>query len=201
MLALTLLDPARYRRVPWKNGGGVTIDVAGAVRSGAQPGDWGATIWRFGSTRIVEPAPFSDLAGFDRLLAVVDGRGLVLRPSGRAPIDVREPFRPVRFPGEWPIESALEAGPVGVINLMADRTCASIDLQFAVGARPMRVAPGLVVLYAAAGLAEIALDGRAVPLASTAAVQVETAAPLDVTVQSGVVAVASIRLLPAPSSG
>jgi len=25
---IALLDPASYRRTPWKNGGGVTIDIA-----------------------------------------------------------------------------------------------------------------------------------------------------------------------------
>lgn len=201
MLAVTALDPAGYRRVPWKNGGGVTVDVAGAVRPGAEPGDWSAMIWRFGSTRIERSGPFSDLTGFDRLLAVVEGRGLVLHPRDRGPIDAREPFRPVRFPGEWPIESALEAGPVGVINLMADRTRAAIDLRLVVGAGSVRAEPGIVVLYAASGPAEITVDGRAIPLASTAAVQVETDAPLDVPIRSGVVAVASIRLHDGAPSG
>jgi len=29
------LDPAAYRRTPWKNGGGITIDIADAYAPGA----------------------------------------------------------------------------------------------------------------------------------------------------------------------
>ena len=70
--------------------------------------------------RSPRPAPFSDYTGFDRLQVLVAGSGLVLQtPSGE--IDVRRPFRPVRFAGETPIVSRLEAGPVEVINLMGER--------------------------------------------------------------------------------
>jgi uncharacterized protein len=34
------LDPANYRRTPWKSGGGVTIDIAGGYRLGAASSDW-----------------------------------------------------------------------------------------------------------------------------------------------------------------
>ena len=68
------------------------------------------------------PGPFSDLAGFDRILTVIGGRGLWLDIEGGTALDVREPFRPVRFRGEDRIVSRLEAGPVAVLNLMADRT-------------------------------------------------------------------------------
>ena len=90
-------------------------------------------IWRFGQTRIERPGPFSDLSGFDRLLAVVEGRGLVLRPAGVPALDVRARVSAGPLPGEWQIESELEDGPVAVVNLMADRHLAAIDLRFATG--------------------------------------------------------------------
>ena len=52
---------------------------------------------------------------------MIGGRGLVLDIEGGAALDVREPFRPVRFRGEDRITSRLEAGPVEVLNLIADR--------------------------------------------------------------------------------
>src|SRR5262245_30603214 len=103
---ITPIDPAQYRRTPWKNGGGVTIDIAE---------DDG---WRFGRTPITAPGPFSDYTGFDRAQVLVSGCGLVLEtPDGE--IDVRTPFKPVTFAGETPIVSRLEAGPVEVVNLIA----------------------------------------------------------------------------------
>lgn len=120
-MRVTRLDPKAYRRTPWKNGGGVTIDIADAYAPGSEPGGWSGMLWRLGRTRIVAPGPFSDLSGYDRILTVIGGRGLVLEVEGGAPLDVRAPFRPVRFRGEDRITSRLEAGPVAVLNLIADR--------------------------------------------------------------------------------
>ncbi len=82
MNAIVRLDPKAYRRTPWKNGGGVTIDIADDHTPGSAPGSWSGMLWRFGHTRILEPAPFSDLSRFDRILTVIGGRGLVLRIDG-----------------------------------------------------------------------------------------------------------------------
>jgi environmental stress-induced protein Ves len=194
-VALTRLDAARYRRTPWKNGGGVTVDIAGAWVSGVAPGAWEGVIWRFGRTRIERPGPFSDLSGFDRLLAVVEGQGLVLHCAGAPALDVRARFQPVRFPGEWRIESELEDGPVAVVNLIADRRRAAIDLRFAAGIAPLTFEPGTLVLYAAAGTATVELSGDSIELAPADAVQVESDEPIAITLRSGIIAAASIRAL------
>ena len=95
---------------------------------GFAPGSWEGMIWRFGRTAIVTPGPFSDLSGYDRQQVLVSGSGLVLEtPAGE--IDVRQPFKPVRFAGETRIVSRLEAGPVEVVNLIGDRSRVSIDLS------------------------------------------------------------------------
>jgi environmental stress-induced protein Ves len=134
MNAVARLDPKAYRRTPWKNGGGVTIDIADDYAPGTPPGSWSGMLWRFGRTQIVTPAPFSDLSGFDRILTVIGGRGLWLDIAGGISLDVREPFRPVRFRGEDRIVSRLEAGPVAVLNLLADRTKYEIDVVILSGA-------------------------------------------------------------------
>ena len=63
MTHLTRLDPSQYRRTPWKNGGGVTVDIA-------EQDD----VWRFGRTPIAASGPFSDYAGFDRVQVLVGGQ-------------------------------------------------------------------------------------------------------------------------------
>ena len=90
---------------------------------------------------------------------MVEGQGLVLHPVGAPPLDVRARFQPVRFPGEWRIESELEDGPVAVVNLMADRRRATIDLRFEAGPSRLAFGPGTLVLYAAAGAATVELVG------------------------------------------
>ena len=60
-IRLTTIDPAAFRHTPWKNGGGVTIDIAESMLPGFAPGSWEGMVWRFGRTAIVTPGPFSDL--------------------------------------------------------------------------------------------------------------------------------------------
>src|SRR4051812_29514848 len=127
-IQITALDPSSFRHMPWKNGGGVTIDIAVTMLPGFAPGGWEGIVWRFSRTAIVTPGAFSDLGGYDRELALVSGEGLVLETAD-GEIDVRQPFRPVRFTGETEIVSRLEAGPVEVVNLIGDRSRVSINLS------------------------------------------------------------------------
>jgi uncharacterized protein len=190
-LGFTILDPAGYRRTPWKNGGGVTVDIAGAHRPGADPGAWEGMIWRFGRTRIEQAGPFSDLSGYDRILSVIEGRGLVLHPAGHAPLDARAPLHPVRFPGEWAIASELTQGPVGVLNLLADRTLCSIDLVFPSEGASTAISRGRCIVLALDD-AKLDIGGRSVALTRDFAAQFDTVAPSAVTVRNGRVAVANV---------
>lgn len=93
----TLLKPDDYTRSPWKNGGGIFTDIADAHRDDAPRKNWDSLLWRFASTPIVAPGPFSYMPGIDRLQMVVDGRGLVLKSSTQE-FDEREPLRPCASP-------------------------------------------------------------------------------------------------------
>jgi uncharacterized protein len=90
---------------------------------------------------------------------LVAGHGLVLEtPDGE--IDVRIPFRPVRFAGETPIVSRLEAGPVEVVNLMGDRGRVRIDLTVLTAGRTQRLGPGVHIAYCPAGRAALRLHDQ-----------------------------------------
>jgi environmental stress-induced protein Ves len=134
----TLLKSEDYTRSPWKNGGGIFTDIADAHRTEAAVKDWDSLLWRFASTPIVAPGPFSHMPGIDRLQMVIGGRGLVLKAPGQE-FDEREPFTTVRFTGEMEIVTELEAGPVEVVNLMArrggDRACGAQGARRAAIAR------------------------------------------------------------------
>jgi len=188
---LTRLDPQSYRRMPWKNGGGVTVDIAGAYRSGVTPGGWNGMLWRFGRTRIVEPGPFSDLSGYERILTVIGGRGLVLEVAGGAALDVRTPLMPVRFPGEACITSRLEAGPVEVLNLIADRG-RTIEVAILARADARSLAGGTHVLYALAGPVALEIDGEQQSLAADHALRIDADAGIRLMHDAGTSALASI---------
>jgi uncharacterized protein len=173
---ITLLQPAGYRRTPWKNGGGTTVDIA-------EQGE----LWRFGRTPISAPGPFSDYAGFDRLQVLVAGRGLVLETPG-GEIDVRAPFKPVRFKGETPITSRLEAGPVEVVNLIGKRSTVAIDLRVVHKGQSVPLGDGTHLAYAAAGAARV--DGREVPADHCLRID---GGPAMLACQAGVIVLGSVR--------
>jgi environmental stress-induced protein Ves len=142
------LDPTRYVRVPWKNGGGVTVDIA-----------FDGDVWRFSRTPITAPGAFSDYTGFDRLQVLIAGSGLVLQtPTGE--IDMRRPFRPARFAGETPIVSRLDAGPVEVINLMGERSKVRIDLAVLEAGQQQHLGSGLHIAYCPDSQAVLRLAGE-----------------------------------------
>ena len=190
-IQLTALDPASYRHMPWKNGGGVTIDIAASMLPGFEPGSWEGIIWRFSRTAIVTPGAFSDLSGFDRELALISGHGLVLRtPVGE--IDVRQPFKPVRFAGETSIVSRLEAGPVEVVNLIGDRSRVSIDL-FCLSDGATKTCPaGVHIIYAAATSCELTIDGKPYEIAAGHAMRIDAGTNFAIASRLGTAIVASV---------
>lgn len=190
----TLLTSEHYTRSPWKNGGGVLTDIAAARRPGAAVNDWDSLLWRFASTPIVAPGPFSHMPGIDRLQMVVGGRGLVLK-SPTQEFDEREPFTTVRFTGEMEIVTALEAGPVEVVNLMARRGAAEIELGAIrePGERPLPA--GTHLLYAARGDCSIRLDGQEFAISHENTLNLELTAASTLALVSGLAVLGSIKIV------
>jgi len=177
---VTRLDPSRYVRTPWKNGGGVTTDIA-----------FNGDTWRFSRTPITVAGPFSDYTGFDRMQVLVAGSGLVLQtPAGD--IDVRRPFEPVRFAGETPIVSRLEAGPVQVVNLIGDRSRVRIDLVVMNAGGMGHLGPGLHIAYYPAERAALRLQGEEHDLEADGGLRIEDADGMVATCSAGRIVLGSI---------
>ncbi|CAN7568945.1 HutD family protein [Bosea sp. LjRoot9] len=191
--SFTPLPAESFRRTPWKNGGGVTIDIADAYREGAAPGSWEGMIWRFGRTGIVAPGPFSDLTGYERLQLVIAGSGLVLEtPAGE--IDLRRPFQPVRYDGGTPIVSRLENGPVEVVNLIADRALCEIDLIVATTGQNAVLSAGNHVIYAPENAFTGSCDGKPVRIEPGHAILIEARIAVSLKAATGLAVVATIAL-------
>jgi len=98
-----VLRRADFPTRPWRNGGGVSHEIA-----------WHAQdVWRLSLAEITQDGPFSDYTGFDRTLTVI-GEGLRLNgaPIGPAPHSFR---------GEDAIHATLGAGPVLAFNVITRR--------------------------------------------------------------------------------
>ena len=182
------ISPDRFIAFPWKNGQGVTMDIAAAHRAGGRPGDWETVIWRFGRTGIDKPGPFSDMAGFERLQVVVKGHGLRLRADDGSEIDVRRPFVPVRFDGGTKINSVLDDGPVEVVNLIVRRDGAAGGLMVAPAGTAASLAPGIHVVYAAEGALDLVVDASAISVPAGHALHLDGSPSVDVRAGRAVIA-------------
>ncbi|MER9967647.1 HutD family protein [Mesorhizobium sp. M0060] len=112
-----ILRAAEYRSMPWKNGGGVTTEIA-VSPSGAGLDDFD---WRVSMARVEDSGPFSGFAGIDRTLAVLEGEGMVLDIAGRLPVEVTKASAPLAFPADVPTQATLIAGPITDLNVMTRR--------------------------------------------------------------------------------
>jgi len=109
---------------PWKNGGGVTTEIAaGAPRSDDQQWSWRVSVAEVGAT-----GPFSAFHGIDRTIAVVEGSGMDLRfDDGRmVPLELN---RPVDFDGGDAVTGILRDGRIRDFNVMVDRRSYSAQLD------------------------------------------------------------------------
>ncbi|WP_334164137.1 HutD/Ves family protein [Phenylobacterium sp.] len=113
---MQILRAADRVPVPWKNGGGVTRDVA-AFPEGA---GFDGFLWRISMAEVRADGPFSVFPGVDRVLAVLDGR-LRLEVAGLAPVEIGPDSPPAIFPGDAPTHGAVLAGPVLDLNVMTRR--------------------------------------------------------------------------------
>ncbi|MCW2242158.1 HutD/Ves family protein [Azospirillum canadense] len=146
-MPITLLDPADYRRMPWKNGGGTTTEIALAPL----PGDAGRFLWRVSIADVAQPGPFSAFSGYERLIAVVEGAGMRLTVDG-VPATVQHRASAFRFSGDAVVDCALLDGPIRDFNLIVDRAHAEGRLDL--------VPAGGSVAVPAEGVALVhALDG------------------------------------------
>lgn len=114
-MSVRLLTAADFRRLPWANGRGTTLEL---VR---QDDATGALLWRLSVADVVEPGPFSPLPGIDRVITLIDGNGFDLDFGGaRPPVALRR-FEPLSFSGDWPTAATTVYGPSRDFNVMTAR--------------------------------------------------------------------------------
>lgn len=113
---MRVLRAADRIATPWKNGGGVTREVA-AWPPGAGLGDFE---WRISLAEIEADGPFSTFPGVDRVLTVIRGEGLMMTVGDRLlALDAASP--PLDFSGEAQVTARLTSGPISDLNLMVRR--------------------------------------------------------------------------------
>ncbi len=102
--------------VPWKNGGGITREVA-VHPEGAGLADFG---WRVSVATVARGGPFSSFPGIDRHIALFEG--VILLDMGSYGIGRLSPdAAPFSFPGDAPANAQVIVGPATDLNVMTRR--------------------------------------------------------------------------------
>ena len=103
-------------RVPWKNGGGTTAEVASFPEKSTRD-SFG---WRFSVADVASDGPFSIFPEIDRTLVVVEGAGIEIDVAGQSRrLDAVSPL--LSFPGDAPTQARLLSGPIRDLNVMTRR--------------------------------------------------------------------------------
>lgn len=139
-------DRAALQATPWRNGGGLTREIA-CVPPGAGLDGFD---WRISIARIDRSGPFSEFTGVDRQITLLDGAGVLLRPEGEPTAwRLDQPGRPLAFAGECTLWADLLGGPCEDLNVMTRRTRSRAEvLVFPGGAawQDLPVAPAGLLL-------------------------------------------------------
>jgi environmental stress-induced protein Ves len=159
-----LIRPAEYRRMPWKNGGGETLEIAVSPDGAGLEG----FDWRVSMARVTRAGPFSSFPGVDRTLAVLDGAGLRLSVTGRHPVELTTASPPCSFPADLPATASLADGPVLDLNVMTRRGAIdhALDRLSVSAPRDLRLDCGTALLLCRSGGLDVELADRTISLGS-----------------------------------
>lgn len=151
-VAANTVGPESFRRVPWKNGLGTTLELA----TDTPASDGLAWSWRLSLAEVPTAGPFSQYPGIDRHLACLDGAGLslVVTEPSLARFEVPRGGLGLTFPGETHVAGEPLGPGVRDANLMVRRGVYGGALHLArpetLGERraALRVRGDLVLVYA-----------------------------------------------------
>jgi uncharacterized protein len=174
---VTLIRGAELVASPWKNGGGVTRQIAFEPGSGKHD-----FAWRISVADVAQAGPFSRFEGVDRTLVLLEGAGMLL-DEGSVTHSLMHPLDLARFAGEASIDARLVDGPTRDFNLMVHREEARGMLSVWRAGETHHVDAHTVLLYCAQGSQQVRIglddvenleDGDTLRIDATSGVKIET---------------------------
>jgi len=158
-MSLKLLTAGDFKRVPWANGRGTTLELIRQEDAG------GALLFRLSVADIVEPGPFSPLPGIDRVITLIDGAGFDLDFGGMRPAEALRPFAPLAFSGDWSTTASAVHGPSRDFNVMTARGKVTAEVEAVTSAKTIAACP-LAYVYVARGQIEASASETSVTATS-----------------------------------
>lgn len=150
----TRLTSDHFVRQPWRNGGGSTTELA-------REGDGDRWLWRLSIAQVERSGPFSDFAGYERTIVLIEGDGMELEIDRALGVTLAEPYRPFTFDGGDATTCRLLGGPVKDLNLIVDRERAvgSVEMGAAHRFGDVRIESRWALAYALHGKTRAMLPG------------------------------------------
>lgn len=147
---------ADYPRMPWKNGGGSTLEIARDLGEGLD--GFG---WRLSIADIAESGGFSAFAGYQRIITVLEGEGMQLDVDGAfsRPLLALDPFA---FAGDSRVNCRLLGGAIRDFNLIYAPQRYAARLQWLDLGRPQQLfsSASTLLLFSACDGLQVRLGAR-----------------------------------------
>ncbi|CDZ42175.1 HutD family protein [Neorhizobium galegae] len=114
---MKILRASDYKRMPWKNGGGETVEIA-VHPAGTSIEDFD---WRISMASVASDGPFSSFPDVDRTLAILSGDGIDLTVDGDTSVTLTRSSEPYPFAADRPVFATLVNGVTTDLNVMTRR--------------------------------------------------------------------------------
>lgn len=158
---MKILRAADYRRMPWKNGGGETVEIA-IFPEGAGLDTFH---WRVSTATIAEDGDFSIFSNVDRTLSILEGDGIELASEVRDPVLLTQISAPYTFPADAPASARLMGGKVIDLNVMTRRRRFCHAVEAVAGSATLTCGSGLMLILCHRGVIDIHNAGNSGNLA------------------------------------
>jgi environmental stress-induced protein Ves len=157
---MRLLQASERKASPWKNGGGVTTEIAIHPAGAALD----AFDWRISLATVAVDGPFSIFPGIERTLTVLSGAGIDLAVEGLADVRLDSASLPYFFPGDAMAGARLVDGPIDDLNVMTRRGRVRHQVErlgLAAGTRQsVRLPSGVVFATGRCRIGDLSLEPR-----------------------------------------
>jgi len=113
---ITIISPKEFKAIPWKNGLGVTTELAIS-----KPGDIHHFDWRLSIASVVENGVFSNFSGYQRNLILISGDGLTLQHDNQHVDTLNHILDIAHFDGGCETLGQLHNGAIKDFNIITNK--------------------------------------------------------------------------------
>ncbi len=119
-----IISPKDFKVVPWKNGQGYTTELYISHKFENFPFSW-----RISMAKVTQNGPFSDFSGYDRILVMMQGNGIILQHDSLKENKLSKRFDIAYFSGDSKTSATLIDGEIQDFNVITYRNHCSAKVD------------------------------------------------------------------------